>query len=251
MSDMSEHDQVKWAHKIAALLKKAESTTPEEAEALTARAEQLMIKFNIDSAVQHAYRALNGKSVEEKIVEKSFTFTGTYHRALLYTFVDVATALGFKVTFRRGNNWSSMMIMGFESDVTGGELIIASLQLQLVSALNTWWKTYDDKTWLRPMEKFKSRRSFMFAFGEAVCARVYLSRRNLIADAEVTHPGTALAVRTREQKLADAYEALGVRTVKVKQEITDYDAYIEGYRAGENSDTGDKQVVNERRSIEA
>lgn len=228
--------------KIAKLLAKAESTTPEEAAAITERAEHLMMKYSIDQAVLNARRAASGERVDEKIIRFTFEFTGTYHRGLLYTFEQISGALGFKVSFRRGSNWSSMTIMGFESDIENGKLLITSLQLQLTAALTAWWKNYDGKEWMTPMQKFKARRSFMYSFADGVVYRVWIRRRKLLEEAEVSSPGTELAVRDRNQILTDAYEALGVKTVKIKIEVTDVDALVNGYEAGKNADTGDTRL---------
>jgi hypothetical protein len=228
--------------KIAKLLAKAESTTPEEAEAITEHVVRLMTKYSIDVAVLNARRAAAGEKVEEKIIRKSFTFTGTYHRALLYTFNDIARALGFMVSFTRGSNYSSMKIMGYESDIENGVLLITSLQLQLTSALTAWWKAYDGKRYMSAMMKFKARRSFMYAFADGVSERVMSRRHRLIAEAEAESPGATLAVRDRQTELARAYEALGVKMVKIKTDITDYSAYENGLEAGRNADTGNDQV---------
>lgn len=238
--------------KIAKLLAKAESTTPAEAEAITERAEQLMMKYSIDQAVLNSRRAAQGTKVDEKITRYTFEFKGTYHRGLLYTFEQIAHALGFKVSFRRGSNRSSMTIMGFESDIENGKLLITSLQLQLTAALTAWWKNYDDKSRMTPMEKFKARRSFMYAFADGVVYRVWSRRRKLMEEAEAEMPGTELAVRDRDKILSDAYAALGVKIVKIKTEITDVDAMVNGYEAGKNSDTGDARLgKNAQRVLES
>lgn len=228
--------------KITKLLAKAESTTPEEAAAITEHAERLMAKYSIDQAVLNSRRAATGEVINEKITRWRFEFTGTYHRGLLYTFEKIASALDFKVMFTRGNNWSSMTIMGFESDIENGKLLISSLQLQLTAALTEWWKTYDGKAYMTPMEKFKARRSFMYAFANGVQHRVWRSKKQLITESEQITPGTALAVRDRNKILSDAYDALDIDMVKIKMDITDFDAEINGYEAGRNANTGEDRL---------
>lgn len=250
MTEMIDPDQDKWARRIAALLAKAESSTPEEAEALTDKAVQLMAKFNIEQSLLDMRRAAAGQ-VSESIIKYTFRFTGTYHRALLYTFDGIAKALSLEASFHRYSKESVLHIYGFESDVEQAKLLIASLQLQLATALTSWWKTYDEKQWLRPMEKFKSRRTFMFAFGEGVETRLYAARRSAVAEAESEMPGTALMLRDRQSQLVEHYKSLGVKMVKVQQPITDYDAYMEGFESGKNANTGEKRVVNHRLSIES
>lgn len=239
-----------WARKIAALLAKAESASPEEAEAFTDQAMRLMAKFNIDQSLLDMRRAAAGGK-PESIIKYTFRFTGTYHRALLYTFEGVAKALGLQASFSRYSNESTLHIYGFESDVAQAKLLIASLQLQLVVALDSWWKTYEYKSWLSPMEKFKARRTFMFGFGEGVESRIYASRKSAIAEAESTTPGAGLMLRDRASQLEQYYKSLSVRTVKVKQEVTDADAYLNGYESGERADTGEKRLSSQHKAIEA
>lgn len=250
MAEMTDPEQIKWARRIAGLLAKAESATPEEAETLTEKAMELMVKFNIEQSLLDMRRAAAGQT-SESIVKYNFTFTGTYHRALLYTFDDIAKALGLEASFRRYSNESVLNVYGFETDVEQAKLLMMSLQLQLTSALTSWWKTYDEKRYMTPMQKFKSRRSFMFAFGEGVETRLYLARRKAVADAEVATPGTAVALLDRKNRLEKYYETLGVKTVKVQETISDYDAYTSGYESGKNADTGQKRVVNKHAELES
>lgn len=84
---------------IAQMLSKAESTTPEEAEALTAAAERMMIKYAIDQATIDARRALEGKA-SEQIVKRKIEFFGMYRQDLLSLGHSVATALGQIRTFQ-------------------------------------------------------------------------------------------------------------------------------------------------------
>lgn len=250
MTDTTDPDQDKWTRRITALLAKAESATPEEAEAFTQKAMELMVKFNIEQSLIDARRAATGQT-SESIIKFNFRFTGTYHRALLYTFEGIAKTLGLQASFHRYSNESVLHIYGFETDVQQARLLITSLQLQLTAALTSWWKTYHAKSWLTPMEKFKSRRTFMFAFGEGVENRLVAARRSAVAEAESEMPGTALVLRDRQTRLVEHYKSLGVKSVKIKQPITDYDAYAEGLESGQNADTGQKRVVNERLSIES
>lgn len=242
MTESGDLSTEKALDKIAKLLAKAENTTPEEAAAVTERAEKLMLKYSIDQAVLNSRRAASGERVDEKIIRFTFEFKGTYHRGLLYTFEQIAGALGFRVSFRRGTNRSSMTIMGFESDIENGKLLLTSLQLQLTAALTSWWKDYDGKDYMTPMQKFKARRSFMYSFADGVVHRVWNRRRRLMTEAEVETPGTEVAVRDRSKILDAAYEALGIKGVKIKMEITDADASVNGYEAGSNADTGDARL---------
>src|SRR5690606_33971635 len=77
---------------ITKLLAKAESTTPEEAEALTEHAERLMLKYGIEQARIDEQRARRGEAQEE-IVKERMLFTGAYARDLREIGIRVAAAL--------------------------------------------------------------------------------------------------------------------------------------------------------------
>lgn len=249
MAEMTDQERLTWAaDKITALLAKAESTTPDEAEALTDVAVRLMAKYKIDQSLLDMRRAAAGQT-SESIIKHTFKFTGTYHRALLYTFEGVAKQLGLQASFHRYPNASYLHIYGFESDVAQAKLLMTSLQLQLTSALTAWWRTYDEKRWMSAMAKFKSRRSFMFAFGEGVEYRLFSARRTAMAEAESTAPGTEVALLDRAAQLRAHYKTLGVETVKIRQDITDLEAHVAGYESGVSADTGENKIVNKRRAI--
>lgn len=79
--------------KVMGLLAKAESTTPEEAEALLAKATELMVRHEIDEAM---LASAQGRLVDE-VIEKKITFKGTYalpQRDLMFA---IGRAQGFKL----------------------------------------------------------------------------------------------------------------------------------------------------------
>src|SRR5690606_28072842 len=124
---------------ITKLLAKAESTTPEEAEALTAHAERLMVKYMIDQATIDARRAREGKS-HEQIVTAIIVFEGMYRDSLMEMGSKVVWALGSMRPLRSKMRLQTHLhIVGFESDVRQAETLIRSLHVQCLLALTPWW----------------------------------------------------------------------------------------------------------------
>ena len=78
---------------IAKLLAKAESTTPEEAEALTEHAERLMLKYGIEQARIDEQRFRDG-GAQDEIVQEQMLFTGAYARDIRELGALIAHALG-------------------------------------------------------------------------------------------------------------------------------------------------------------
>lgn len=235
---------------IQKLLLKAQTTTPEEAELLTAKAEELMLKYGIDRAL------LNARSTgdKERIQKLKIPLQGIYATAYMDMMYSVAMAFGTVRAYY--TSWKKtdvdFTIIGFESDVSQLQVLLASLQLQVVVALNTWTKSVNMSTYT-PMEKFKARRTFVRAFGSGAATRIAKARVTAVKDAEATTPGTELVLRDRLQAIDDF---MNVNVGKLKKSRSrekhgGYDASTAGYAAGKNANTGERQVNAGRRAIEA
>lgn len=231
---------------IAQLLAKAESTTPEEAEALTEAAEKLMIKYGIEQAVIDARRATKG-GPKENIVQVAIPFTGAYRGEMINLVANVANGLGtlrvLQYTGGTGKVFTAYLL-GFESDVAQAKLLIESLQVQAAVAVRTWWK--GNKGYYIGESSYnteKARRSFVHGFGTGAGARIRSSRLTVIQEAST---GTDLVLVSRKGEV-DAY-ANQLRTGKARSRTaTGQDgAAGQGYRAGQNANTGNKAMTQGR-----
>lgn len=234
---------------IQKLLLKAESTTPEEAEALTAKAAELMLRYNVDQALLNA----RSTSVKERIEQVNVPLSGIYAKAYMAMMNTIAHAYGDDVrTFFTPYGKSKIVftIVGFESTVGQLKVLLASLQLQSVVALDTWWRAPDNVAAVlaSPMEKFKARRTFLKAFGEGAASRIRVTRRDVVRDVTSSTPGAELVLRDRktavDQFMDEKYSDL--KKSKAREKAGGFGASGAGYRAGKNANTGDKQVSNQR-----
>lgn len=245
--------------KIAALLKKAETTTPAEAELLTAKAEELMLKYGIDRAMLNA-RTTGDKEWIEKL---TIPLKGIYAKGYMDMMYSIALAYGngihvHYVQWRQSE--VDLVITGFESDVAQLKVLLASLQLQAVVALDVWWRSpkYDtateminntlDRMSAKAMDKFKARRQFIKSFGKGAAARIRATRERTVQDAESATPGTALVLRDRALAVDEfVKQNVGkLKTAKSREKSGGYNASLAGYAAGKSANTGDKQVSNQR-----
>lgn len=234
---------------IAKLLQKAETTTPEEAEALTQKAVELMQKYGITQAMLNARRTGD----KERIEMLHIPLKGIYAMGYMNMMSAIASAYGDVKTYYTPYKQSDVVltVTGFESDVSQLKILLASLQLQVVIAINTWWKS-DDNELTRDrataMEKFKAKRTFIKAFGNGAAERILTARRRVVQDAEEETPGTELVLRDRKKAVEEfvAAKVPGLKTVKRREKSGGYHASRAGYRAGQNANTGDKQVANQR-----
>lgn len=240
---MSESINDKKLDLIAQMLAKAESTTPEEAEALTEAAEKLMIKYAIDQSVIDARRAKKGEA-SEKIVEERLNFTGAYRGELIHLSWMVANGLGNLRAMQStgGNNGKvfSIWIIGFESDVAQAKILIESLQIQAAVAVREWWKTnkviYENES---AYVQEKSRRSFVHGFGTGAGQRIRSNRNQAV---EEVSTGTALVLVSRKAQVDAHMDEKSLRKGRART-ATGYDgAAGHGYAAGQHANTGEKSV---------
>lgn len=238
--------------KIAALLKKAETTTPGEAELLTAKAEELMLKYGIDKAM------LNSRTTgdKERVEKLHIPFKGIYAMSYMRMMSSIAIAYGgdggIETYFTQWKNDVTLTVVGFESDVAQLKVLLASLQLQGVVALNTWAKE-GISDFMTPMQKFKARRTFIQSFGQGAASRIRKSRSSAVKEAESTTPGAEIVLRDRALAVKD-FMTMNVgklKSVKNREKSGGYSASSAGYKAGQNANTGDRQVNAGHRAIEA
>lgn len=145
--------------KVRALLAKAESTDfPEEAEALSARAQQLMARHSIDRALLAAEAGeADGTSGRRVAVDNPYDAP----KAVLLTVV--ADANGCRAVWHRELGFAT--VLGFPADLAAVEMLFTSLLVQATSAMVHAGPRRDARGRSRT-------RSFRHAFLNAYAARV-------------------------------------------------------------------------------
>lgn len=228
----------KIVERIQMLLKKAESTTPEEAEALTAAAEKLMIKHGIDRATAEA----SGRVKKEEIVQYTIDFPGQWQTAWVNGFSWVVRAMGLRpLQARIHTGEMRMWIIGFESDAREVLELIESLKTQSENALNEWWKStglpYCKMYGYTNHQRHVEKRSFMESFGEGAASRIR-KEREVAVEESVT--GTDIVLRDRS-KMVDDFVDVVLNPGKARGGHSYGSAGIyAGFEAGVNSHNGKK-----------
>jgi hypothetical protein len=235
---------------IAQLLAKAESTTPEEAEALTAAAAKMMAKYMIDQATIDARRAKKGEATEQ-IVQEIITFKGAYRGEMLHLSANVVTGLG-QLKMLQSTSWNkgktfAAYIIGFESDVAQAKLLIESLQIQSTVAVRDWWKQNKDLyAGLSSYDQEKQRRSFVHGFGTGAGKRIRENRQQAVQEAST---GTELVLVSRRDKVdawvADQYSG-NLRNSRGRHATGSGTAARHGFEAGQRANTGEKAMTQGR-----
>lgn len=230
---------------IAQLLAKAESTTPEEAEALTEHAARLMAKYMIDQATVDARRAKAGQASEE-ITSIRIRFTGAYRLEMVRLGDAVARGLGGIrcLMSTEGNKAATLILVGFESDIKQAETLILSLQVQAMVATRVWWQGHKAQyAGLRPYDQEAARRSFADGFGTGAGRRIHENRNQVVEEAG---PGTALVLVSRDDKVQAHFDGMSKRDSRARGGKGSFGARQSGIVAGQQANTGERSMTQGR-----
>ncbi|MGM7698514.1 DUF2786 domain-containing protein [Microbacterium sp. A84] len=226
---------------IAKLLAKAESTTPEEAEALTEHAERLMVKYGIEQARLDARRAQIGQTREE-ITQERMLFTGVYARDIRELGGNVAFALGSIRPMQAEHPGGGMILyfVGFTSDVHQAKILTASLQVQAMVAMRAWWAGQRELYRRHSeSEKRRARSGFIRGFGIGASQRLRESRRVII---EESSTGTDVVLASRRDQVDTFFNDIPHVRARARQGA-DLSAFTHGHRSGRDANTGGKSLT--------
>lgn len=189
-----------FAEKVALLLAKAEGTdNPAEAEAYTAKAEELMLKHGIEEAQIQAKKP--GAKVDPIIIERIYV-NGTYEAATVTYGYAVAPAFNCKSYQSKGSQKGHYIwLVGHTSDVEQAAILVKSMLIQSEMAMRYWWETGGrEQSGTGRAEQKLARRQFMFGFGNGVRERLREIRTRVVKEATV---GTELVLVDRGKKVDD------------------------------------------------
>jgi ribonucleotide reductase alpha subunit len=229
--------------KIRALLAKAESTTfPEEAEALSAKAMELMALYSIDDAML----AAAGKSHDD-ITHKTIQVKNPYskHKVnLLYVIAISYSCKSIAHPDRTGRSYSRCTLVGFASDVERVEMLYTSLLVQatgqLLKARPSHWST--------SVAGFRS--AWFMGFVNTIYDRLEEIRQRVTEAADTATPGTVLVLVDRAAQVKKLYDQMFTNVSKINSsQYVDTEGYRGGEDAGRRADLGQDRVETSRRSL--
>jgi hypothetical protein len=185
--------------KVRALLAKAESTTfPAEAEALTAKAYELMDRYTIGGLVEA------GASGSSDVVAARVFVDDPYARAKFVLLSEVARACGCRVVMWTGMGLAT--VFGHAADVDAAVMLYGSLTVQAASGLRAASAGASNV----PGQKAAFRRAYLLGFARAIGARLRVAHDEGVADAVRDHGESLLPVlAAREAAVDAAVDALG------------------------------------------
>lgn len=236
--------------KVRALLAKAESTTyPEEAEALTAKAAELIAKYGIDQAM---LAAAGGR--RDAIDQQRIDVDDPYSNEKATLLGRIARALRCRVVYwGTSRRTAYCTLIGYESDRERVELLYTSLLLQAASQITRVRPPQDPSKWDGPSASqiARYRRSWFIGFAHAVQRRLSAIEEHAAEQAETTGtPGTALVLADRKTQV-DRW--LGEQYPNLKEggkskAVLNSDAYFAGVKVGRNADLGQTRVADNEKA---
>ena len=224
--------------RVRKLLAKAEDEgcTPEEAEALTAKAAELMARYGIDRALLGALRPETDRPADRK-----FRFEAPWADVKAHLLAALATALRCQCVQTQTEDGPRLHVFGYSSDLERAEILFTSLLVQMARALaKQVVPAYGNsaKAW---------RRSWMLGYCAAVVARVRAAEEEAVAAAGADDPaadaGSSAAVVLADRSLTVRLQVSAAYPRLKKKRVTySGSGYGDGYREGEKADIGGTKI---------
>lgn len=236
--------------KVVKLLAKAETTTEAEAEALVAKATELMVRAEIDEAI---IAKAQGRRTDE-VIEHHITFKGSYAITQQQLMFSIGDALKLKLLQCNRDNERRGTWVGFRSDVERAEVLLTSLLIQQTRACVTFIKANPPEPWMTAFDKFAYKRSHMMGFAGGVKNLISRHRQETVAKVQAdadrdevdksTSTSVALVLRSKEEQVQDWYDKRygKLKAGRATRLAGNGTANSAGYTAGRNADLGSNRL---------
>ncbi len=216
--------------RIRALLAKAEATGyPEEAEALSAKAQELMARHSVDEALLAARAPAPDTPGACRIgVEPP------YEQAKAVLLDAVADANHCRAVWNEAFGFST--VVGFETDLAAVELLYTSLLVQAETAM-TRAESAQRKGGRKRTKTF--RQSFLAAYAHRVGTRLRAAAEAQVNESPEARDDLLPVLATREVAVTDRLERMFPQTTTTRlRGVSDEAGWTEGTRAGDRARVG-------------
>ncbi|MGH9229150.1 MAG: DUF2786 domain-containing protein [Acidimicrobiales bacterium] len=237
-------------HRVTALLAKAESTTyPDEAEALTAKAQELMTRHAIDVAAVEAERGGGARVSGRRI-----GIDDPYARARVMLLSEVARANRCRAVWSRGLGFAT--VFGDEGDLDAVEVLYTSLLVQATRAMVGARRPGNGGGGRGAPSGSATRsfrQSFLVAYANRIGDRLRQVAEATAAQAAAGHAGgrggdSFLPVLARRADAAEAAAAAAFPNLKTFSTTgRDAEGWAAGRQAADRAHLGTEGVLDARR----
>ncbi len=213
--------------RIRGLLAKAESTEfPDEADAFTAKAQDLMTRHAIDAAVLDAE---HGVSLNQQVRARRIHIDNPYPEAKVQLLDAVGSANGIKVVWTDALGLATAVGMPADTDLV--ELLYTSLLVQATRAMSAAANGRSS------MKAF--RRAFLLSYATRIKERLSRSQQHASDQAASTY-GTSLVplMRERAEAVLDVFAELFPQTATKRASPVDVRGWHAGRAAADEADLG-------------
>jgi hypothetical protein len=223
---MESSSNEKIVSRVQALLAKAESTTyPEEAEALTAKAQELITRYSIDAAIAQHRRAAGARPQLRRL-----HIDAPYISPKATLLSAVGRANNVEVVYNASGRAS---LVGFDTDLDTVEMLFASLLVQATAAM---FRVPRDEVGPR-VKAF--RHAFLFAFAQRIGQRLADARAAATREAEVEHGASLVPLMdARRDAVAEMMKQEFPHTRSARTSVSHYGGYGAGRAAADRADLG-------------
>ncbi|MEW2412658.1 DUF2786 domain-containing protein [Streptomyces sp. NPDC046866] len=224
------HIEPRMLGRIRALLAKAEATTyPEEAEALSAKAQELMARHTVDEALL----AASGKGTAQAPAACRIGVEPPYEEAKAVLLDAVAGANRCRAVWNGAFGFST--VVGFESDLEAVELLYTSLLVQGTAAMTR--AEAGQRAGGRKRTK-TFRQSFLLAYASRLGQRLAETAEHTAAEA----PDNLPALVARDVAVTARAEEMFPRTTTTRlRGASDAAGWNDGTAAADRAHVGSRQ----------
>jgi hypothetical protein len=221
---------------IRALLAKAEATTFEaEAEAFTAKAQEMMTRYSIDAAVLASAAKGHGSAIG---IESRRVHIDNPYADEKATFLSIISDVnGARCIWSPSAGFAT--IMGFPVDLHLTDLLFTSLLVQAT-------KASAEATSLDRRQRTPSyRRAFLIAYAIRIGERLEAAKRHMSAEAEHDYGDSLLPILADRQSAVDAaYEDAFPNSTPMRSRSLDAGGYHAGRAAADRAQIGTGEAIS-------
>lgn len=244
MASITHEAPEKLLDRVRKLLAKAEAegVTPPEAQALTAKAAELMARYGIDRALL----AATGKQ-EDKPGDRIVELEDPWKRVKAHLLCGLAVAMRCQAILLTTRTGQKVHLFGYASDLERVDVLYTSILIQMSHglAMQVVPERASPRAW---------RRSWLLGFSAAVISRVKAQEAAAVAQSGAAHEqagngkSTALVLADRSLVIRAAVqrEYPVTRAARTTYSGTGYGA---GYEKGQRANLGTSQVRGGSRQL--
>jgi hypothetical protein len=228
--------------RVRALLAKAESTEfPEEAEALTSRAQELMARHSIDDALLAVAAERSGQAGPGDAAGRRVFVDSPYEAAKAVLLDVIATANRCRSIWHK--NLGLCTVVGFAAERDAVELLFTSLLVQATTAMVAVGSRQD--AWGRSRTR-SFRQSFLAAYAQRIGERLSEATEAAERQASTDTPGVNLlpVLAARHRIVDESFEAMFPDLTRFSAgSVNDREGWITGRAAADVASLQERRAV--------